>query len=117
VVPARDEVEIVHLQKIAALLVHHETSDHEGGVVFEIQDLPGIVSRLRQLLFREIEGQLLDGNRVVVRERVIEIEADRADVRETEIPVHEHAVAARDPVLAIPERLDRGILLVGSALR
>src|SRR5205085_9273400 len=87
VMSSRDEVEVIHLEEIAALLVHDQSADHEGGVVLEIQDLPGISLAAHQLLLGEIERQLLDRNGIVVRQRVIEIEADRADLGELQIAV------------------------------
>jgi hypothetical protein len=52
-----------------------------------------------------------------VREGVVEVEADRADRGHLEIPIHEDAMAPRDPVLAIAERPRGRLARSGAVLR
>src|SRR6185503_19899681 len=104
------------LEEVSALLVHDQPADHERRIEGEIQDLARIPPRAHELLLREVEGQRLDRNRIVVRQGMVQIEADRLDLRELDVPIHEHAVASWNQMLSIPEGFDRGILLVRRAL-
>mmetsp|Transcript_38927 Transcript_38927/g.93664 ORF Transcript_38927/g.93664 Transcript_38927/m.93664 type:complete len:267 (-) Transcript_38927:379-1179(-) len=82
----------IDLEKVPALCVDDEAADPVRVIVLEVEDLRGISQGVHELLLRSVECQLIEFRLVVLREGVVHVESDGANVVEAELAVAEHVI-------------------------
>ncbi len=106
---AHHVVVIVHLEHVAAAPVDQESAHDELRIVRKSQNVLVISALADELFLGDAERQLVHFADAIVRERVIEIEADRLNRLHAQIPIHVDPPGSGDAV----ERNDRGRAKLG----